>query len=211
MFGDPVVGFTVAWSSKILPLGHAHSEIEPRPPDHPRCPNPASRRPARKSPQLRKCDGLFPGIESIIRRGAQLIQEPIREGLHAVTPYEPKMKKIMRMHSVTSTMENGFVYLPEKAHWLADYLHELTTFPKGKFDDQCDSTSQALIGLKQARALTILFGCINPYQRRSCQKYMVITWDPVHSVGTDQSLTKDPKYTALAAANAGIDQSGATE
>jgi predicted phage terminase large subunit-like protein len=80
--------------------------------------------------------------------GAQLIQELIREGLHAVTPYEPKMEKIMRMHSVTSTMENGFVYLPEKAHWLADYLHELTTFPNGRFDDQCDSTSQALDWVK---------------------------------------------------------------
>ena len=34
----------------------------------------------------------------------------------------------MRMHSVTSTIENGFVHLPDKAHWLADYLHELKTF-----------------------------------------------------------------------------------
>ena len=92
--------------------------------------------------------GCSPGLSPLIRRGAQLIQEPIREGLHAVTPYEPKMEKIMRMHSVTSTMENGFVYLPEKAHWLADYLHELTTFPNGRFDDQCDSTSQALDWVK---------------------------------------------------------------
>ena len=91
--------------------------------------------------------GCSPGLSPLIRRGAgELIQEPIRD-LHAVTRYEPKMEKIMRMHS--STMENGFVYLPD---WLADYLHELTTFPKGKFDDQCDSTSQALIGLKQAGA-----------------------------------------------------------
>ena len=66
--------------------------------------------------------------------------------------YEPKMEKIMRMHSVTSTIENGFVYLPEKADWLADYLHELTTFPNGKFDDQCDSTSQALHWVKKGRA-----------------------------------------------------------
>jgi predicted phage terminase large subunit-like protein len=80
--------------------------------------------------------------------GAQLIQELIREGLPGVTRYEPNGDKIMRMHSVTSTIENGFVYLPDKADWLADYMHELTTFPKGKFDDQCDSTSQALDWLK---------------------------------------------------------------
>lgn len=46
--------------------------------------------------------------------GAQLIQELLREGLHAVTRYEPKMDKVMRLHSVTSTIENGFVYLPDK-------------------------------------------------------------------------------------------------
>jgi hypothetical protein len=54
------------------------------------------------------------------------------------------MDKTMRLHSVTSTIENGFVYLPERAEWLASYLHELTTFPSGKHDDQTDSTSQAL-------------------------------------------------------------------
>jgi len=80
--------------------------------------------------------------------GAQLIQELIREGLHAVTRYEPKMDKIMRLHSVTSTIENGYIHLPEKAEWLGEYLHEMTSFPKGKFDDQCDSTSQALDWIK---------------------------------------------------------------
>ena len=80
--------------------------------------------------------------------GAQLIQELLREGLHAVARYEPKWDKVMRLHSVTSTIENGFLYLPEKAEWLAEYLHEMTSFPKGKFDDQCDSTSQALDWIK---------------------------------------------------------------
>jgi len=37
----------------------------------------------------------------------------------------------MRMHSVTSTIENGFVHLPEKAAWLAESLYELTSFPQG--------------------------------------------------------------------------------
>jgi hypothetical protein len=58
------------------------------------------------------------------------------------------MEKIMRLHSVTSTIENGFVHLPEKAEWLGEYLHEMTSFPKGRFDDQCDSTSQALDWIK---------------------------------------------------------------
>jgi len=81
--------------------------------------------------------------------GTQLIQELISDGEHAVKKYEPKMAKIMRMHSVTSTIENGFAHIPDKAPWLAEYLHELTTFPKGKFDDQADSTSQALDWFKE--------------------------------------------------------------
>jgi phage terminase large subunit-like protein len=73
----------------------------------------------------------------------------VRERIHAVKKYEPTMDKTMRMHSVTSTIENGFVHLPDRAAWLPEYLHEMATFPKGKFDDQADSTSQALDWFKQ--------------------------------------------------------------
>jgi predicted phage terminase large subunit-like protein len=76
--------------------------------------------------------------------GTQLIQELIHDRVHGIKRYEPKMNKAMRMHSVSSTIENGLVYLPEKAEWLPEYLHELTTFNNGKYDDQVDSTSQAL-------------------------------------------------------------------
>ena len=47
--------------------------------------------------------------------GTQLIQELIQEGLYAVTRYQPKIDKIMRMHAQTAMIENGFVYLPEAA------------------------------------------------------------------------------------------------
>jgi len=82
--------------------------------------------------------------------GTQLIQELIRDGLRGVTPYAPEHDKIMRMHAQTATIENGFVYLPREAPWLPEYLHELTTFPGAKYDDQADSTSQALAWLNQA-------------------------------------------------------------
>ncbi len=55
----------------------------------------------------------------------------------------------MRLDAQTGVIENGFVYIPLEAHWLAEYLHELSTFPKSKYDDQVDSTSQALEWLKQ--------------------------------------------------------------
>jgi hypothetical protein len=40
------------------------------------------------------------------------------------------------------------VHLPNDAHWLADFLHELTVFPNGRYDDQVDSTAQALAWTK---------------------------------------------------------------
>jgi predicted phage terminase large subunit-like protein len=76
--------------------------------------------------------------------GTQLIQELIKDGCHAVTRYQPTTDKVMRLHAQTALIENGFVRIPEDAPWLAEYLHELTVFPKGKHDDQADSTAQFL-------------------------------------------------------------------
>jgi hypothetical protein len=47
--------------------------------------------------------------------------------------------------------------VPLEAHWLAEYLHELTTFPRGKYDDQVDSTSQALAWLKKPEPNALRF------------------------------------------------------
>jgi predicted phage terminase large subunit-like protein len=88
--------------------------------------------------------------------GTQLIQELVSERMYAIKKYEPTIDKIMRMHSVTAMIENGFVHLPDKAAWLPEYLHELTIFPKGKYDDQADSTSQALDWFKQQSRTLVL-------------------------------------------------------
>jgi hypothetical protein len=56
----------------------------------------------------------------------------------------------MRMHAQTAMIKNGFVHLPKEAGWLAEYLHEMTAFPRGRHDDQVDSTAQMLDWLKQS-------------------------------------------------------------
>jgi predicted phage terminase large subunit-like protein len=81
--------------------------------------------------------------------GTQLIQELIAEGCHGVTRYQPTCDKIMRMHAQTAMIENGFVHISETAPWLAEYLHEMTVFPRGKYDDQVDSTAQFLDWFKR--------------------------------------------------------------
>ena len=62
--------------------------------------------------------------------GTQLIQELILERCHAVTRYQPECDKVMRLHAQTALIEN-FVFIPETAPWLAEYLHEMRVFPKG--------------------------------------------------------------------------------
>ncbi|CAN5226128.1 hypothetical protein BH11PSE2_BH11PSE2_17140 [soil metagenome] len=76
----------------------------------------------------------------------------IAEGMHGVKRFKPQGDKIMRMNSQTDAIENGFVHIPTHAHWLEAYLHELMMFPKGRYDDQVDSTSQALTWLRQTNS-----------------------------------------------------------
>jgi len=92
--------------------------------------------------------------------GSQLIQELIADGCHAVRRYQPTTDKIMRLHAQTALIENGFVRIPEDAPWLAEYLHEMTVFPKGKHDDQADSTAQFLEWFKK------------PFPSQGCWEYM---------------------------------------
>lgn len=81
--------------------------------------------------------------------GTQLIQDMRHSGLYEVQPYSPVSgEKEMRVRVQASTIENGFVYLPSEATWLADYLNEFTAFPGGKYDDQVDSTVQFLDWVK---------------------------------------------------------------
>jgi predicted phage terminase large subunit-like protein len=84
--------------------------------------------------------------------GTQLIQELIASGCSRATRFSPSGDKVMRLHAQAATIENGFVFLPEAAPWLADYLAELLAFPAGRHDDQVDSTAQALAWAKQRPA-----------------------------------------------------------
>jgi predicted phage terminase large subunit-like protein len=133
---------------------------------------------------VRDQQALFAANEVLIEdkaSGTQLIQELILEGCHGVTRYEPTTEKIMRLHAQTAMIENGFVHIPETAPWLAEYLHEMTVFPKGKHDDQVDSTAQFLEWFKRPSAAQAYFESIrirmqmqarqnlgNPERRRVC-------------------------------------------
>jgi predicted phage terminase large subunit-like protein len=78
--------------------------------------------------------------------GTQLIQELQREGLLFIKPYlpPPNTDKQMRLFAQSHQFESGKVLLPAGAPWLPEYIRELTSFPGSKYDDQVDSTTQAL-------------------------------------------------------------------
>jgi predicted phage terminase large subunit-like protein len=102
-------------------------------------------------PELKKAirdrDEIYCPAEIIIEdhsSGTPVLQALLDEGLSKVRGHKPKGTKEMRMATQTIPIENGFVYIPQEAHWLDDYLYELSVFPNGKYDDQVDSTSQGL-------------------------------------------------------------------
>ena len=81
--------------------------------------------------------------------GTQLAQELKADGLYSAQTCEPNGDKVMRFRAQTATIENGFVWLPQAAHWLDEYLKEVTSFPNGGHDDQVDSTAHALAWIKK--------------------------------------------------------------
>jgi len=78
--------------------------------------------------------------------GTQLIQDLKNECSFRIKacPTPPNADKIMRLHAQTALFEGGKVLFPSSAPWRDEYVRELTSFPGSKFDDQVDSTTQAL-------------------------------------------------------------------
>ncbi|HEY4777680.1 MAG TPA: phage terminase large subunit [Candidatus Acidoferrales bacterium] len=83
--------------------------------------------------------------------GTQLIQDLKADGVYGVEPYDPPpgSDKTLRLYSQTAEFESGRVILPRSASWLDEYVREITSFPGCKYDDQVDSTTQALDHLKE--------------------------------------------------------------
>jgi phage uncharacterized protein (putative large terminase), C-terminal domain len=75
--------------------------------------------------------------------GTALIQE--LKGAHcSAIAVKPEYDKKIRMAIQSAKFENGQVFFPKEAPWLADLEAELFAFPSGRHDDQVDSISQAL-------------------------------------------------------------------
>jgi predicted phage terminase large subunit-like protein len=87
--------------------------------------------------------------------GTQLIQDLQEDAVYGVTAYKPPpgSDKLMRLMPQTPMFESGRVLLPAEAPWLSEYVKELTGFPGTRYDDQVDSTTQALAYMRGDHSL----------------------------------------------------------
>jgi predicted phage terminase large subunit-like protein len=76
--------------------------------------------------------------------GMSLVQELQNETRLPIKPIKIDRDKISRANAVTPLVEARRVYLPRNAHWLADFLDEVSSFPAAPHDDMVDALSQAL-------------------------------------------------------------------
>lgn len=81
--------------------------------------------------------------------GPALIDDLAKE-VSGIVSYTPTESKVARANAVSPLFEAGNVFLPDPsiAPWVHDYIEELTGFPNASHDDCVDSTSQALIELR---------------------------------------------------------------
>jgi predicted phage terminase large subunit-like protein len=88
--------------------------------------------------------------------GMSLLQELRSEGIWCLESRkpEPGSDKHRRLAEQSIKFEAGRVFLPKQAPWLDEYVLELTSFPGSKYDDQVDSTTQALECLGPIAPLT---------------------------------------------------------
>jgi predicted phage terminase large subunit-like protein len=141
---------------------------------------------------VREQQNLFNATEVLIEdkaSGTQLIQELIVDGCHGVTRYQPTIDKIMRLNAQTAMIENGFVYIPETAPWLAEYLHEMTVFPNGKHNDQVDSTAQFLDWFKTPMPHWGLFELYRSRTEKSKPQEVAVRLKAPPGIGAVQTLS----------------------
>jgi len=78
--------------------------------------------------------------------------------------------KVTRMHMVAPLFEAGRVWAPEET-FAEDVIEEVASFPKGDYDDYCDSMTMALIRFRQGGFASLEQDEEDPYYRRKKYEY----------------------------------------
>ena len=70
-------------------------------------------------------------------------------GVPSAIARRPEGDKVARVMNVSAMIMAGRLFLPDNAHWLADFTGELLGFPSSRHDDQVDALSQLLIWVQE--------------------------------------------------------------
>lgn len=105
-----------------------------------------------KTIELARLHGAHVVLIEDAASGQQLIQtlradEP--KGVPSPTARHPKGDKISRVMAASGMIQAGRLFVPERAHWAADYISELVGFPSAANDDQVDATAQLLLWVQE--------------------------------------------------------------
>ena len=76
--------------------------------------------------------------------GIALLQELTGEGFTRIEAVKASGSKYERIMTSTGLMQASKVWIPEQAHWVADFLDEAAMFPAGRNDDQLDALAHGL-------------------------------------------------------------------
>jgi len=103
--------------------------------------------------------------------GTPLAHE-LRQGGIPVSTFTPGKgsDKLSRVHSASVLLENGLIWASRDA-WADDLIEECHNFPAGKFDDQVDSTTAALIRFRKGGLLRLSTDDIPDYVPRARRNY----------------------------------------
>jgi predicted phage terminase large subunit-like protein len=76
--------------------------------------------------------------------GIALLSDLQHFGWMECIPIVPRDSKLTRLRSHITAILDGQIALPERAAWRQDYVAEFVAFPRSKFSDQVDATTQFL-------------------------------------------------------------------
>ncbi len=82
--------------------------------------------------------------------GQQLLQDLRRESGLPVIAVHPQADKVTRFAAVSSLIEAGRLFLPQRSTWLSAFESEILAFPNANHDDQVDALTQCLDWLRKS-------------------------------------------------------------
>jgi predicted phage terminase large subunit-like protein len=103
--------------------------------------------------------------------GAPLIYELRRMGI-PVQEYTPSKgnDKITRLNSVSDIFQSGFVWAPE-TKWADELIDDIASFPSGDHDDLVDTTSMAMMRLRQGGLVRTRLDAEDEYEPRNRRRH----------------------------------------